>query len=123
MNGDGPGARQSSAGRFGAPSAFSVRAAPWYSCGVLPQELLDVLVCPKSTQPLIYFPHGAAEGLRGAGDSAPQAAGFLLCPASRLRYPIQDGVPVMLVEEAVELTSAEVEELLAQARQRGMRTA
>lgn len=66
----------------------------------LARELLDVLVCPKSKEPLVYF----------------EAEGFLLCPASRLRYRIEEGVPVLLVEEAVEVAPAEVERLVAQAR-------
>jgi uncharacterized protein YbaR (Trm112 family) len=36
----------------------------------------------------------------------------LLCPASRLRYRIDDGVPVLLVEEATELSNEEVERLV-----------
>jgi len=71
---------------------------------VLAPELLAVLVCPKSKQPLIYF---ADEG-------------FLLCPASRLRYRIDDGVPVLLVEEATELSSSEVDRLVRSAKERGL---
>lgn len=66
----------------------------------LARELLDVLVCPKSKEPLVYF----------------EAEGFLLCPASRLRYRIEQGVPVLLVDEATELAPAEVERLMAQVR-------
>jgi len=80
---------------------------------VLPNELVDVLVCPKSKQPLIYFPRGE--------DNRDEAEGFLLCPASRLRYSIQDGVPVMLVDEAIDVTAAAVDALVARARQLGLR--
>jgi len=80
---------------------------------VLPNDLVDVLVCPKSKQPLIYFPRGEAD--------RDEADAFLLCPASRLRYLIQDGVPVMLVEEAIDVTAPAVEALLARARQLGLR--
>jgi uncharacterized protein YbaR (Trm112 family) len=80
---------------------------------VLPDELLEVLVCPKSKQPLVYFPRGEAD--------RDEADAFLLCPTSRLRYPIQDGVPVMLVEEAIEVATPAVEALLARARQLGLR--
>jgi len=79
---------------------------------VLADALLEVLVCPKSKQPLVYFPRGEAD--------RDEAAAFLLCPASRLRYPIQDGVPVMLVEEATELEPAAVETLVARARALGL---
>ena len=80
---------------------------------MLADALLEVLVCPKSKQPLIYFPRGEAD--------RDEADGFLLCPASRLRYPIKDGVPVMLVEEATSVDPAAVEALVTRARQRGLR--
>ena len=67
---------------------------------MLPSSLLEVLVCPKSKQPLIYF----------AED------GFLLCPASRLRYRVDDGVPVLLVEEATELSAEECDRLVKKAK-------
>ena len=70
----------------------------------LARELLDVLVCPKSKQPLVYF----------------EQDGFLLCPASRLRYRIDDGVPVLLVDEATEVTPAEVDRLVKQAKELGL---
>jgi hypothetical protein len=79
---------------------------------VLPNELVEVLVCPKSKQPLVYFPRGEAD--------RDEADAFLLCPTSRLRYPIQDGVPVMLVDEAQDVAAPAVEALLARARQLGL---
>jgi uncharacterized protein YbaR (Trm112 family) len=79
---------------------------------VLPPELLAVLVCPKSKQPLIYFPRGA--------DDEGEAHGFLLCPASHLRYPVHDGVPVMLVEEATDVAPADLAVLISRARQLGL---
>lgn len=79
---------------------------------LLPRELVEILVCPKSKQSLIYFPRGEAD--RDA------AEGFLLCPASRLRYRIDDGVPVMLVDEAQELSADAVNELSRRARELGL---
>ena len=79
---------------------------------MLPNELVSVLVCPKSRQPLIYFPRGEAD--------RDEAEGFLLCPDARLRYPIHDGVPVLLVEEATALAAAAVEALVARAQQLGL---
>jgi uncharacterized protein len=79
---------------------------------VLPSDLVDVLVCPKSKQPLVYFPRGEADQR--------EADGFLLCPASRLRFPIHEGVPVMLVEEATEVADPEVVALIARARELGL---
>ena len=70
----------------------------------LDPRLLEILVCPSSRAPLIYF----------------EPEGFLFCPESRLRYRIEDGVPVMLVEEAEELDAARSGELIALARSRGL---
>jgi uncharacterized protein YbaR (Trm112 family) len=70
----------------------------------LDPRLLEILVCPSSRAPLLYF----------------EPEGFLFCPESRLRYRIEDGVPVMLVEEAEELDEARSGELLALARSRGL---
>lgn len=80
---------------------------------MLADALLDVLVCPKSKQPLIYFPRGE--------DDRDEAAAFLLCPASRLRYPVRDGVPVMLVDEATAVEPAQVDALVGRARELGLR--
>ena len=80
---------------------------------MLPSELVRVLVCPKSKQPLIYFPRGETD--------RDEADAFLLCPASRLRYPVRDGVPVLLVEEAVAVAASAVEALVARARELGLR--
>jgi uncharacterized protein YbaR (Trm112 family) len=79
---------------------------------MLPGELLEVLVCPRSRAPLVYFPRGEADD--------DEAHGFLLCPASQLRYPIEDGVAVMLVEEAEPLTARDVDRLLGRARSLGL---
>ncbi len=46
--------------------------------------LLERLVCPATRTPLRYD----------------EAAGELVSEAAGLAYPIRDGVPVMLVEEA-----------------------
>lgn len=58
-------------------------------------KLLELLVCPVSKASLVYRREEAE----------------LWCRASRLAYPIRDDVPVMLEEEARELTSAELEEI------------
>ncbi|MCP3689256.1 MAG: Trm112 family protein [Gammaproteobacteria bacterium] len=57
--------------------------------------LLDILVDPITKGPLTY-------------DRKNQE---LLSRASRLAYPIRDGIPVMLPEEARELSSDEIEDL------------
>jgi uncharacterized protein YbaR (Trm112 family) len=76
----------------------------------IPPELVDVLACPESRAPLVHFPAGA-DG----------EAEFLLCPTSCLRYPVEDGLPVMLVEEAERLQPAEVQRLLGVADAAGLR--
>lgn len=47
-------------------------------------RLLEILVCPLSKAPLKYD----------------RAAQELVCSVSKLAYPIRDGIPVMLVDEA-----------------------
>ena len=59
------------------------------------KHLLDILVDPVTKGPLIY-------------DSKSQE---LISLAARLAYPIRDGIPVMLPEEARELSNDEVEAL------------
>lgn len=56
------------------------------------KKLLDLLVCPVSKAPLIY-------------DEQRQE---LICKASRLAYPIRDGIPIMLEEEARALREDEL---------------
>jgi uncharacterized protein len=79
---------------------------------MLPDELVTIMVCPRSKQPVVYFPRGEAD--------RDEADGFLFCPASRLRYPIQDGVPVMLVEEATEVSTSAADQLVARAKELGL---
>ncbi|MDQ3364407.1 MAG: Trm112 family protein [Myxococcota bacterium] len=79
---------------------------------MLPPELVEILVCPKSKQPLIYFPRGELD--------EDATNGFLLCVASRLRYRVEDGVPVMLVDEASEVAPGTLERLVERARELGL---
>ncbi len=57
------------------------------------KHLLDILVDPITKGPLIY-------------DRKNQE---LLSRGARLAYPIRDGIPVMLPEEARELSAEEIE--------------
>jgi hypothetical protein len=59
------------------------------------KRLLDILVCPVTKGPLIY-------------DKAKQE---LISKSARLAYPIRDGIPVMLEDEARTLDAQEVERL------------
>jgi uncharacterized protein len=58
-------------------------------------KLLEILVCPLCKSPLLYR----------------KAEQELVCKADRLAYPIQDDIPVMLVDEARKLTPEEIEKL------------
>ncbi len=57
-------------------------------------KLLDILVCPVTKGPLVY-------------DRQKQE---LISKSARLAYPIRDGIPVMLEDEARRLEPAEYEE-------------
>ena len=59
------------------------------------KKLLEILVCPVTKGPLIY-------------DKNKQE---LLSKSARLAYPVRDGIPVMLEEEARPLSEEEVESL------------
>ena len=56
----------------------------------LSAELLAILACPK------------CKGNIESTDDEP----FLVCRICRLKYPVLDGIPLMLVEEAVSLDEA-----------------
>ena len=73
----------------------------------------DAWRCPKSKQPLVFFPRGE--------DDRDEAAAFFLCPASGLRYRVDGGVPVFLVDEATEVAPQEVARLVERARVLGLR--
>ncbi len=52
---------------------------------MLDQRLLDILVCPE-----------CKGDIRLEGD-------WLICEKCRLKYPVRDGIPIMLVDEAEKL--------------------
>ena len=56
-------------------------------------KLLDILVCPVTKGPLVY-------------DKEKQE---LISKSARLAYPVQDGIPVMLEDEARRLEPSEYE--------------
>ncbi len=58
---------------------------------MLDEKLLSILVCPVSKAPLEYDRNKEE----------------LVCKASGLAYPVRDGIPVMLEEEARRLTDEE----------------
>jgi uncharacterized protein YbaR (Trm112 family) len=58
---------------------------------MLDKKLLSILVCPVTKAPLVYD----------------QDKDELICKASGLAYPVRDGIPVMLENEARTLTTDE----------------
>ena len=54
-------------------------------------KLLEILVCPLCKGPLVYR----------------REAAELVCKADRLAFPIKDGIPVMLEDDARRLDPAE----------------
>ena len=54
-------------------------------------KLLEILVCPICKGPLVYR----------------KAEGELVCKADRLAFPVRDGIPVMLEDEARKLAPGE----------------
>lgn len=62
---------------------------------MLDRELLDILVCPVSKAPLAWI----------------EKTGELQCKASGLAYPVRDGIPVLLQEEARTLSDDELRQL------------
>jgi len=51
------------------------------------QRLIDMLACPVSRAP-VYFS---------------EVRQLIVCPTSKLAYPIRDGIPAMLPEDGIKL--------------------
>jgi uncharacterized protein YbaR (Trm112 family) len=52
---------------------------------MIDKELLDILACPV-----------CKEGIRESNDKQ-----WLICDKCHRKYPVKDGIPVMLIDEAV----------------------
>ena len=74
------------------------------------KHLLEILRCPESRGELIYFSKADAK----------EGEEFLFCPRSKLRYRIDEGIPVMLVEDAERLDDDASAALKAQATELGL---
>ena len=81
------------------------------------RKLLDILVCPASRQPLALLEPAGLEALNRAiaaggvlrGDDAPQAQPLreaLVTRDRRTVYRVDDGIPVLLAEEAIATAQA-----------------
>jgi uncharacterized protein len=60
---------------------------------MLDKRLLEILVCPVTKGPLVYD----------------KEAQELISKSAKLAYPIRDDIPVMLEEEARQLSEEELE--------------
>jgi len=68
---------------------------------MIDETLLGILVCPADRGPLV---------LVGEGDEE-----LLYNPRMRRAYRIDDGIPVLLVDEAIEVSDEEHRQFMAQA--------
>jgi len=66
--------------------------------------LLEILACPEDRGPLYYF----------------EDEDTLYNPRLKRRYPIRDGIPIMLIDEAETVDDAEHERLMAKATSAGI---
>ena len=77
---------------------------------MLPADLLEMLRCPQTGQPLALagpevlgpLNERLARSRRGPGTEPPLTAALLRLDRLLL-YPIRDGIPVLLAEEAIPL--------------------
>ena len=78
------------------------------------QELLDILVCPETKQPVVLADRALVERLNAAigegavvnrgGDPVEERIDEGLVREDRaFLYPVRDGIPIMLIDEAISL--------------------
>jgi uncharacterized protein YbaR (Trm112 family) len=77
-------------------------------------ELLEILVCPETKQPVSLATPERLEELnqrirrgelhnRGGDTVAKELTEALIREDERVLYPVDDGIPVMLIDESIEL--------------------
>lgn len=71
----------------------------------LDERLLSILACPEDKGPLYYF----------------EAGEFLYNPRLRLKYLIKDNIPIMLVDQAINVSEEDHEELMKRIQQENIR--
>jgi uncharacterized protein YbaR (Trm112 family) len=71
----------------------------------LDERLLSILACPEDKGPLYYF----------------EAGEFLYNPRLRLKYLIKDNIPIMLVDQAINVSEEDHEQLMKRIQQENIR--
>jgi uncharacterized protein YbaR (Trm112 family) len=77
-------------------------------------ELIEILVCPETRQPVRLATSAELEALNArvragllrnrGGEAVPKPiAEGLVREDGKVLYPVDDGIPVMLIEESIEL--------------------
>lgn len=80
----------------------------------VPEDLLEILVCPETKQPVSLAPPALLERLnrriregtlrnRGGEPVKQELLEGLVREDGRILYPVDDSIPVMLIEESIEL--------------------
>ena len=75
-------------------------------------ELLEILCCPETRQPVRVAPEALVESVNRAirdgslkvpagGDSAGVLDGGLVREDGKFLYPVRNGIPIMLIEERI----------------------
>ena len=78
------------------------------------EELLEILVCPETKQPVRVAEADVLERVnqkvrdkslrnRGGDPVEKEIGEGLIREDGRILYPVDDGIPVMLIEESIEL--------------------
>jgi uncharacterized protein YbaR (Trm112 family) len=77
------------------------------------QDLIEILICPESKQPVALADAATLAALnqkiragelrnRGGAKVEKELAEGLLRQDRKVLYPIDDGIPIMLIEESIE---------------------
>jgi len=79
-------------------------------------DLVEILICPESKQPVRLMTdtelarlndriRGGQLRNRGGAEVKQELAEALVREDGRIAYPVDDGIPVMLIDESIELNA------------------